>query len=131
MSPTRNAFLASCAIGALLATSAPAAAESSGAPDIHARYLHERAQCMHIAAPDARKTCLREAGAAQVEARRGTLTEPHENYAQNRLARCNYYADAKQRSYCERRMRGEGTVTGSVEEGAVVRQLVVTVPAAE
>jgi len=118
MSPTRNAFLASCAIGALLATSAPAAAESSGAPDIHARYLHERAQCMHIAAPDARKTCLREAGAAQVEARRGTLIEPHENYAQNRLARCNYY-------------RGEGTVTGSVEEGAVVRQLVVTVPAAE
>ncbi len=129
MSPTRNTFLASCAISALLCTSMVTAAESSGEPDVHVRYLRERAQCMQIAAPDARKTCLREAGAAQIEARRGTLIEPHVNYAHNRLARCSYYSDPKQRGWCERRMRGEGTVSGSVEEGAIVRQLVVTVPA--
>ena len=131
MSPTGNVFLASCAIGALACASAVAAVEPSRAAEIHARYVQERAQCTQIAAPEARKTCLREAGAAQVEARRGTLIEPQGNYAQNRLARCNYYSDAKQRSYCERRMRGEGTVSGSVEEGAIVRQLVVTVPASE
>jgi len=131
MSPTGNAFLASCAIGALLCAGAVAAAEPGRASEIHARYLQERAQCMQIAALDARKTCLREAGAAQVEARRGALIEPREDYARNRLARCNNYPDAKQRSYCERRMRGEGTVSGSVEEGAILRQLVVTVPASE
>jgi hypothetical protein len=131
MTPTRNALVASFAIGALLWTSAAAAAESGGAPGVHARYLDERAQCMQVAAPEARKTCLREAGAAEVEARRGTLIKPHENYAQNRLARCNYYSDAQQRSWCERRMRGEGTVSGSVEQGAIVRQLVVTVPATD
>jgi len=129
MSPTRNVLLASCATSALVCTSAAAAAEPSRAADIHSRYLQERAQCMRIAAPEARKTCLREAGAAQVEARRGTLIEPHVDYAQNRLARCSYYSSPQERSYCERRMRGEGTVTGSVEEGAIVRQLVVTVPA--
>jgi len=131
MSPTDNAFLTSCAIGALLCASAAAAAESSATSAVHARYLRERAQCMQITAPEARTTCLREAGAAQIEARRGTLIEPQENYAQNRLARCNYYSDAKERSYCERRMRGEGTVSGSVEEGAILRQLVVTVPASK
>jgi len=131
MSPTGNAFLASCVIGALVCAGAVAAAEPSRASDIHARYLQERAQCMQIAAPEARKDCLREAGAAQVEARRGTLPGKGADYDRNRFARCGYYKDPKERSYCERRMRGEGTVSGSVEEGAIVRQLVVTVPVSE
>jgi len=131
MSPTGNAFLASCAIGALVSAGAVAAAEPGRTSDIHARYLQERAQCMKIAAPEARKNCLREAGAAQIEARRGTLAEPREDYERNRLTRCSYYKDPQERSYCERRMRGEGSVSGSVEEGAIVRELVVTVPASE
>ena len=128
MSPTGNAFLASFAIGALCFAGAAAAAEASRASDVQVRYAQERAQCRQITQPEARKTCLREAGAAQIEARRGTLVEPQQNYEQNRLARCSYYKDPKERGYCERRMRGDGTVSGSVEEGAIVRELVVTVP---
>jgi hypothetical protein len=131
MSPTGNAFLASFAIGALVSASAAVAAESGRTSDIHTRYLQDRTQCMQITSTEARKTCLREAGAAQTEARRGALNEPQENYEKNRLARCSYYTDPKERGYCERRMRGEGTVSGSVEEGAILRSLVVTVPASD
>ena len=131
MSATGNTFLASFAIGALCFAGAAAAAEEGRTSDIHARYLEERAQCMRISAADERKTCLREAGAAQAEARRGTLAEKQPDYEHNRFARCAYYQDPTERGYCERRMRGDGTVSGSVDEGAIVRQLVVTVPATD
>jgi len=131
MSPTGNACLISFAIGAVFCASAAAAAGSKRASEIHEQYLSERAQCMRITSPDQRKTCLREAGAAQFEARRGTLAENQADYEKNRLARCGYYKDPKERGYCERRLRGEGTVSGSVEEGAIVRELVVTVPASK
>jgi len=131
MSSTGNAFLASFAIGALCFASAGSAAEAGRTSEIHARYLEDRAQCMRITSADERKTCLREAGAAQAEARRGTLGEKQADYERNRLARCAYYKDPTERGYCERRMRGDGTVSGSVEEGAIVRSLVVTVPAGD
>jgi len=131
MSPTGNACLISFAIGAVFCASAAVAAEPKRASDIHERYLAERAQCMRITVPDERKTCLREAGAAQAEARHGTLAEDQADFERNRLARCGYYTDSMERSYCERRMRGEGTVSGSVEDGAIVRELVVTVPASK
>ena len=101
-----------------------------GASAIHQRYLDERSQCEGKSGEDL-KTCRREAGAAQLEARRGTLTEPNENYDQNRLARCDVHKDADERDYCMRRMRGEGTTSGSVEDGGILRELVVTVPAEE
>jgi hypothetical protein len=131
MSPIGNALRRSLLIGAIAGTGAAFAAPPQPAVDVHQRYLEERAQCMKITAQEARRTCLREAGAAQVEARRGTLAEPREDYERNRLTRCSYYKDPQERSYCERRMRGEGSVSGSVEEGAIVRELVVTVPASE
>ncbi|MDX1376898.1 MAG: hypothetical protein R3357_15130 [Burkholderiales bacterium] len=131
MSLSSNSLLTLCAVGVLSCANVAAAADTNAASEARARYLDERARCMRIESADERKTCLREAGAAQIEARRGTLTEAQENYAQNRLARCAYYKDPKEREYCVRRMRGEGTTTGSVEEGAIVRSLVVTVPASE
>ncbi|HEY8067818.1 MAG TPA: hypothetical protein VIF38_02920 [Burkholderiales bacterium] len=128
MSPSANTFLALCALGAL-SVSAPAPAANPGpAADAHQRYLEDRAACMNKSGDD-RKTCLREAGAAQVEARRGRLTDPEASLEQNRLARCAYHHDAAERGYCERRMHGEGTVVGSVADGGILRELVVPVPA--
>lgn len=131
MSLSSNSLLVFCATLATAWTTAAAAANTQGTSAIHQRYLEDRAACMKIADADKRKTCLREAGAAQAEAKRGTLAEPQANYEKNRFARCSVYKDSKEREYCMRRMRGEGTTSGSVEEGAIVRSLTVPVPASD
>jgi len=131
MSLSSNSFLVLSAAVATLWTGAASAANTQDGSAIHQRYLEDRAACMKIADSDKRKTCLREAGAAQAEAKRGSLAEPQAQYEKNRFARCSVYKDPKEREYCVRRMRGEGTTSGSVEEGAIVRSLTVPVPAKE
>ena len=131
MSLSSNRISVLCATLVTVWTTAAAAANTQATSEIHQRYLEDRAACMKIADTDKRKTCLREAGAAQAEAKRGTLAEPQANYEKNRFARCSAYKDPKERDYCVRRMRGEGTTSGSVEEGAIVRSLTVPVPASE
>ena len=94
-----------------------------------ASYQEERAACMQFSDADQRKACLREAGAARVEAKKGGLSDSAQ-YQQNLTARCNYLP-AGDREDCERRMRGEGTVTGSVEGGGIYRELRTIVPVPE
>ena len=96
----------------------------------HQRYLDERAKCDGPKVED-KKACLREAGAAQDEARKGTLGKENTEFEKNAVARCGYHKIAEDRAYCERRMRGEGTVSGSVEGGGLLRELTVIVPAEE
>ena len=91
-------------------------------------YQQERARCLDGSSGEDQKTCLREAGAAVVEAKRGGLTDS-QDYQQNAMARCAAHTNAEERSYCERRMRGEGTVSGSVKGGGLMRELTVVVPA--
>jgi hypothetical protein len=90
----------------------------------------ERSQCSDPAVQD-RQACLREAGAARAEARRGTLADANTDFDKNRLERCSWHKAAEERDYCERRMRGEGTTTGSVEGGGILRELTVIVPVEE
>lgn len=73
---------------------------------------------------------LREAGAARAEAKRGILGKDDDpaEFERNRLARCDLH-QGEDRELCLRRMRGEGTVSGSVEGGGILRELHVTVPA--
>jgi len=72
----------------------------------------------------------REFWAARDEARRGVLGKDDDpaEFERNRLARCNVH-QGFDRELCLRRMRGEGTVSGSVEGGGILRELRVTVPA--
>ena len=78
---------------------------------------------------DKRDPAVREAQAAKVEAKRGGLTDAAEDQLkQNRYARCDAHK-GEDRDYCIRRMNGEGTVSGSVEGGGLIRELRVTVPA--
>ena len=89
-------------------------------------YQQDRAFCNSGQSSQDLKTCLREAGAAAQERPRGNLTEAPEA---NKFARCDYHKDPQDREYCIRRMKGEGTVTGSVEGGGLLRELrVITSP---
>jgi hypothetical protein len=110
----------------LVATTAAAAADARKASDAQKRYQDERAACMSSTSAD-QAACLREAAAARQEAKRGQL-ESQAEYEKNRFMRCNYLP-AGDREDCERRMRGEGTVSGSVEGGGIYRELRSTVPA--
>ena len=78
---------------------------------------------------DARDASVREAQAARVEAKRGGLTDVNDAQRErNRFARCDAH-QGEDREFCIRRMSGEGTVTGSVEGGGLLRELKVTEPA--
>ena len=114
------------AIGAMLVTGLAAAA-GGDVSEAQARYQRERAACISGQSHQDRDTCLREAGAALSEARQGRLGGGEGSYAQNQLARCERLP-AADREDCVRRMRGEGTVSGSVESGGIYRELRTTAP---
>ena len=118
------------ATAALLAVAAVAAGGASAQPadSPEARYQQDRARCLGGQTHQSREACLREAGAALEDARRGRLPEGDEaRWQANALLRCQRQP-ASERELCERRVRGEGTHSGSVESGALLRELRVTVP---
>lgn len=119
--------LAACAVGVLLAAGWAAAAGDSPA-QAQERYRQDRAACASGESYQDRATCLREAGAALQEARRKSGGDSQGAYEQNRLQRCERLP-AADREDCLRRMRGEGSVSGSVESGGIYRELRTTVPA--
>lgn len=112
-----------CAVAACLVLSFGAAQAADLTPQ--QRYQQQRAECLSGRSPQDRATCLREAGAALAEARRGGLTQGSEaDWQRNALARCARHEGAEARDACERIARGEGTHDGSVEEGGILYELV-------
>ena len=122
----RSLVLALGAAGALLGTAAPLAANRVSAAEIQATYQRDRAACLKGETSQDRATCLQEAGAALQEARRGRLTDGDAQFERNRLERCDRQP-LEDRADCIRRMNGEGTVSGSVEGGGILRELVTPV----
>jgi hypothetical protein len=96
--------------------------------DIDATYQRERAACLNGSSNQERTACLKEAGAAREEARRGQLKDDRAEEKQNALARCNGLPQAD-RVDCVGRVNGEGSVSGSVSGGGILRETVTTVPA--
>jgi hypothetical protein len=119
--------LSAGAIGALL-VAGMAVAAGGNLSEAQARYQQDRAACISGQSNQDRATCLREAGAALREAKRGGLGDDQSALERNRLLRCDRVATGD-REDCLRRMRGEGTVSGSVESGGIYRELRTTVPA--
>ena len=116
--------LAAIAAGSALSFST-LAAES----DAQARYRSERAYCMSGQSQQDQATCLKEAGAALQENRRNNLTtEPRRERAQNAETRCDVLR-GDDRSACEARMAGQGTTSGSVAGGGIIREITTTKPA--
>lgn len=127
--PCTNLLSMSAAVALFLSPIASAADRSHPA-DAQKRYQEDRALCMSGRSSQDRATCLKEAAAALQAAKRGELQDGQANYEKNLLARCTYLPKAD-REDCERRMRGEGTTTGSVEGGGIYRELRTLVPAPE
>jgi hypothetical protein len=105
-----------------------AAAAGGKLAEAQTRYEQDRAACISGQSNQDRATCLKEAGAALQAAKRGQLTDGQSAYERNQLLRCDRL-EAGDRDDCLRRMRGEGTVSGSVEGGGIYRELRTTVPA--
>lgn len=115
--------LALCAAAALLSATVAVAADRGKLSEAQRAYQRDRAACMSGQTSQDRATCLREASAALQEAKRGNLDDGQAQYERNRLLRCEKQPP-EDRQDCVRRMSGEARVSGSVEGGGVLRELV-------
>ncbi|GAP35246.1 hypothetical protein [Piscinibacter sakaiensis] len=120
------------AVAASLSFGAAAAAATPHADEARARFERERAACLEGRSHQDRATCLREATNAYDEARRpssGPQSRPDaDQRRRNALARCERVRD-EDRADCRRLALGEGTRSGSVEGGGVIKEIVTEVPA--
>ena len=107
-------------VGPVMAASASAEAQ--------ARYRQDMAVCNSGQSNQDQATCRTEARNALAEARRGGLTDAPGQYEANSTQRCSALK-ADDRSDCEARMRGQGSATGSVAGGGILRETVTVVPA--
>lgn len=115
-------WAASPASGAVLPVPMPAS--------IEATYRQDRAACLSATSQHERSSCLREAGAVRDAARRGRSvpSEAPEARARHALQRCKDMSIDRQ-LICERMAQGEGSASGSVAGGGVLRELVTEMPA--
>ncbi|MBS1169785.1 MAG: hypothetical protein H6R01_703 [Burkholderiaceae bacterium] len=99
----------------------PTLAAGHDAASAKATYLKDRELCNSGQTNQDRATCLKEAAAAYAEAKRGQLNNDG-SYDKNAVDRCKALHHGE-RSACYRRIKGEGTTDGSVEEGGIYRRI--------
>ena len=118
------ALVATLSLGSAMAAGKVAADPASSSA--LARYEAERAACMDGRTGQDRATCLKEAGAALAEARRGRLSngESADTLARNAELRCQTVA-AEDRDACLLMARGKGSVSGSVKAGGTMREITI------
>lgn len=128
MTNTKRIGILALALGGTFAMGVANAQTQTQTPE--QRYHQELRECkQHSATIDA-QACKREAGAALQASRKGKL-QNHDSmsYDQNRQARCAGVPES-QRKECLTLMSGSNTRTmGSVEEGGILRESTVTIPA--
>ena len=109
---------------ALLAVSAAAAQVGAGPTrmDATGSYQHEVQSCVTGRTQQDRDTCLKEARNAQAERKHGTFSNGNANFQANAMARCNVLA-GEERAACLARMQGQGSTSGSVAGGGLLRQV--------
>ena len=121
----RNLTLAGA--GAVLGVSTVLAANAGVLADAQARYRQDMAACNKGNSNQDLATCRLEAKNALAEARRGGLSDAPVQYPQNALKRCEAHK-GEDRTDCEARMRGQGSVEGSAASGGLVRESVTIEP---
>ena len=119
-----RAVCALFAATALLGSAIAFAAKADHANPALARFQVERAACLMGQTSEDQATCLREAGAAWAQARRGELDDGAASYKRNALERCAPLPD-EDRIACRARLLGMGTTSGSVAGGGILRELVI------
>ncbi|MCX7256181.1 MAG: hypothetical protein NTZ64_05435 [Polaromonas sp.] len=110
---------------ALMSPIASAQSATSGL-DTTGNFKSEVATCAERATPQARTICIGEARTAQAAKRAGKLDNHGGNFEANALRRCEVFKMADDRAACETRVKS-APIDGSVIEGGVLRESVVTV----
>jgi hypothetical protein len=111
----------------LLCTSAALAITPSTLAEVQARFRQDMATCDSGQSIQYPVTCRLEARNALAAAKRGDLNDAPDVYQSNALQRCTAH-QGSDRDDCEARMRGQGSVEGSVANGGVLRESVTTIP---
>jgi hypothetical protein len=114
------------ALLALAATAAPARAASPSKAELDqaiARHKAEVAACNRGETNQSRSDCIRDADGALRAVRNGAMDSEDTAYKRNQRERCEPLPEA-QRKDCLARMRGQGTVSGTVADGGIYRELV-------
>lgn len=114
-------------VSGLLVVGSGFAANTGGSSTAANSYQQQRADCLAGKTAEDQTTCLREAGAARQAAQRGDLRNGAD-YQRNALQRCQPLPP-EDKADCERRVRGEGSASGSVGGGGIYRELRTTIPA--
>ena len=124
------ALAAPLAVGIAAGISSASAYAADAASAAKSTYTKERADCDAGRTAEDRATCLKEAGAAQVERKRNTLDNTG-SMRQNAIDRCNTVAP-KDKADCLARIEGpmqtnqRTTTSGSVAGGGVLRETTTT-----
>ncbi len=131
---TLTVLAAAGALAGALASTPLFAADAAAKTAADSRYLKERADCESGRTAEDKATCLKEAGAAQVERRRNTLDNSGTPVV-NATDRCNV-VPAKDKADCLARVLGPiksnqtVTTSGSVAGGGVIKETTTTTPGA-
>jgi hypothetical protein len=113
----RYAFFAAHALlCASLSFGAQAQTDAEPHNELYARYQQDLAECEAQQATQDLAACRLEARNALAEAKRNLLSDTTANLFE------------KNREACEARVRNEGTSTGSVQSGGILREVVRSVP---
>jgi hypothetical protein len=117
-------------LGAMAWACAPAMAQGdAAATDAASLNQRERAACFGKQSTQDLSSCLREAAAAQAQRRKGVVTDDAAALERNALQRCDALP-GDDRKACVARIQGQGNISGSVAGGGILRELVITEPAA-
>ncbi|MBW0169196.1 MAG: hypothetical protein ACT6SF_14895 [Hydrogenophaga sp.] len=118
------------AAGVVLAAPVWAAGATAAKAPADAAYHRDRAACQAMASAPDRTHCLRDVAAARQQAQsKGAAPSPSpQELERNAVQRCQAQPP-EQQAICERMARGEGSVSGSVQGGGVIRELVTQEPA--
>jgi len=96
--------------------------------ELTARYQQDLAECEAQQATQDLAACRLEARNALAEAKRNLLSDTTANlFEKNQFKRCRVFK-GDDREACEARVRNEGTSTGSVQSGGILREVVRPVP---
>ena len=117
-------YLSGLALSAFVATTWAATPRA----EIEAQYQHDRSVCLSGKSNQDQAACLKEAGAVRAEALRGKVDDVDTNYRRNQLDRCKALSGDEAKD-CKARMKGAGTVNGSVGSGGIYRELTTIEPA--
>ena len=118
--PTRWALVALCAA---LSTAASLGADKAASNDSEAQYQRDAAACANVAQGSDPAACLREAGAVRDSKGVGRADPDPGRLARNALKRCEPLPE-RERAECLARTQGNGSTSGSVASGGVLRELV-------